>query len=239
LALAPAFRTSHSLPCAGTLLNMLPIWLLPPDASMRASCRQHVGCSADLATHCRPATLTTSCGVACQHDAQLPHYLPTYLLCDLSARCSTTTLPTYLLCDLSARCSTATLTTYLPTYPPTDRPTDRPVSTTLSRPTDPAAAPGRFNERLVLSLAGCPNCLLMDDELNLLPTSSLVASIEPVPLDSDGLPLDDPSRASAAELKDLAASLADTQVGGWPGPDFAPWATWMCCVDWSRGSVGC
>ncbi len=30
---------------------------------------------------------------------------------------------------------------------------------------------GRFNERLVLSLASCANCILMDDELNILPTS--------------------------------------------------------------------
>ena len=35
----------------------------------------------------------------------------------------------------------------------------------------PAVQP-RFNERLVLSLASNPNCLLMDDELNVLPTSS-------------------------------------------------------------------
>lgn len=33
---------------------------------------------------------------------------------------------------------------------------------------------GRFNERLVLSLASCPHCLLMDDELNVLPTSTLI-----------------------------------------------------------------
>jgi hypothetical protein len=33
---------------------------------------------------------------------------------------------------------------------------------------------GRFNERLVLSLATNPACLLMDDELNVLPTSSHV-----------------------------------------------------------------
>jgi N-acetyltransferase 10 len=32
---------------------------------------------------------------------------------------------------------------------------------------------GRFNERLVLSLASNPACLLLDDELNVLPTSSL------------------------------------------------------------------
>jgi N-acetyltransferase 10 len=29
----------------------------------------------------------------------------------------------------------------------------------------------RFNERMVLSLASCPNCIMMDDELNVLPTS--------------------------------------------------------------------
>ena len=39
---------------------------------------------------------------------------------------------------------------------------------------------GRFNERLVLSLASCPHCLMMDDELNVLPTSSLIKYIEPV-----------------------------------------------------------
>jgi N-acetyltransferase 10 len=33
---------------------------------------------------------------------------------------------------------------------------------------------GRFNERMVLSLASCPTCLMMDDELNVLPTSSLI-----------------------------------------------------------------
>lgn len=40
---------------------------------------------------------------------------------------------------------------------------------------------GRFNERLVLSLASCPHCLLMDDELNVLPTSSLIRHIAPLP----------------------------------------------------------
>lgn len=33
---------------------------------------------------------------------------------------------------------------------------------------------GRFNERLVLSLACNPNCIMMDDELNILPSSTLV-----------------------------------------------------------------
>jgi hypothetical protein len=37
-----------------------------------------------------------------------------------------------------------------------------------------APAAGRFNERLVLSLASNPHCLIMDDELNVLPTSTLI-----------------------------------------------------------------
>ncbi len=45
---------------------------------------------------------------------------------------------------------------------------------------------GRFNERLVLSLASNPACILMDDELNILPTSSHVANIKPLPRDDNG-----------------------------------------------------
>eukprot|EP00877_Chromochloris_zofingiensis_P001222 jgi/Chrzof1/110/Cz01g03250.t1 len=73
---------------------------------------------------------------------------------------------------------------------------------------------GRFNERMVLSLASCPNCLLMDDELNILPTSSLIRFIEPVPLNADGTPENDPSAVSRAELSELIDSLSDTQPAG-------------------------
>lgn len=51
---------------------------------------------------------------------------------------------------------------------------------------------GRFNERLVLSLASNPHCLLMDDELNVLPTSTLIRHITPLPtgeLQTDSLVL--------------------------------------------------
>ena len=37
-----------------------------------------------------------------------------------------------------------------------------------------------FNERLILSLANCKNCLFMDDELNILNISSLAKDIAPV-----------------------------------------------------------
>lgn len=72
---------------------------------------------------------------------------------------------------------------------------------------------GRFNERMVLSLASNPSCLLVDDELNILPTSSHVRNIEPLPADGDG-----PSQVNGTDtdLKGLSDSLADTLV-----PSFA------------------
>jgi N-acetyltransferase 10 len=73
----------------------------------------------------------------------------------------------------------------------------------------------RFNERLVLSLASCPTCLLVDDELNVLPTSSLARSI--VPLDPESAragELDAPAAAARRELEALSASLADAQPAG-------------------------
>lgn len=72
---------------------------------------------------------------------------------------------------------------------------------------------GRFNERLVLSLATNPACLLMDDELNILPTSNHVRDIRPLPRDEEGkIVLSGPAVQAAAELADLVASLADTQA---------------------------
>jgi N-acetyltransferase 10 len=73
---------------------------------------------------------------------------------------------------------------------------------------------GRFNERLVLSLADCPACILMDDEMNILPTSTHVRSITPVELTQDGEPVDMPGRTAAAELKALVTTLEDTQPAG-------------------------
>lgn len=50
-------------------------------------------------------------------------------------------------------------------------------------------AAGRFNERFLLSIASCKSCVVMDDELNILPVSSHINSITPVPAieDSEGL----------------------------------------------------
>ncbi len=40
---------------------------------------------------------------------------------------------------------------------------------------------GRFNERFILSLASCKACVVMDDELNILPISTSIRSITPLP----------------------------------------------------------
>ena len=39
---------------------------------------------------------------------------------------------------------------------------------------------GRFNERFILSLGSCKTCLVVDDELNVLPLSSKNRHIEPI-----------------------------------------------------------
>ncbi|KAK9516513.1 hypothetical protein VZT92_024437 [Zoarces viviparus] len=69
---------------------------------------------------------------------------------------------------------------------------------------------GRFNERFILSLASCKNCVVIDDQLNVLPISSHMAKIKPVPpkTQEDGL------SPGEQELKDLKESLKDTQPVG-------------------------
>lgn len=63
----------------------------------------------------------------------------------------------------------------------------------------------RFNERFLLSLASCKACVVMDDELNILPISSHMRSIKPVPVtdDSEGL------SETQQDLKNLKEQLND------------------------------
>jgi N-acetyltransferase 10 len=69
----------------------------------------------------------------------------------------------------------------------------------------------RFNERFLLSLGSCKNCLVLDDELNILPLSSHARHIVPVHHDEgEG----EGEGGAAAELKEIKASLADTQPVG-------------------------
>ncbi|XP_058858969.1 RNA cytidine acetyltransferase [Acipenser ruthenus] len=69
---------------------------------------------------------------------------------------------------------------------------------------------GRFNERFILSLASCKNCVAIDDQLNILPISSHIANIKPVPPKSQ----EDSLTPREVELKELKESLQDTQPVG-------------------------
>jgi N-acetyltransferase 10 len=68
----------------------------------------------------------------------------------------------------------------------------------------------RFNERFILSIASCKKCVVVDDKLNILPISSHVADITPVPKTDSSTP----SSPEDLELSQLRESLADTQPVG-------------------------
>ena len=69
---------------------------------------------------------------------------------------------------------------------------------------------GRLPPSFILSLASCRHSLVMDDQLNLLPLSSHVLQLEPVPKRSAA----DPPTASERQLTELRESLQDTQPVG-------------------------
>ncbi|XP_028917575.1 RNA cytidine acetyltransferase [Ornithorhynchus anatinus] len=69
---------------------------------------------------------------------------------------------------------------------------------------------GRFNERFILSLASCKNCIVIDDQLNILPISSHIANIKALPPQTP----DDNLTPSQMELRELKESLQDTQPVG-------------------------
>ena len=66
----------------------------------------------------------------------------------------------------------------------------------------------RFNERFILSLGSCESCLVVDDELNVLPISGGKNVQQLPPPDNE---IDTPSKK---ELKQIKESLADTQPVG-------------------------
>ncbi|KAK5088438.1 N-acetyltransferase 10 [Lithohypha guttulata] len=68
----------------------------------------------------------------------------------------------------------------------------------------------RFNERFILSLGSCESCLVIDDELNVLPISGGKTVQQLPPLSNNDKELD-PKRA---ELKEVKESLADQRPVG-------------------------
>ncbi|KAJ0392222.1 hypothetical protein P43SY_011549 [Pythium insidiosum] len=68
----------------------------------------------------------------------------------------------------------------------------------------------RFNERFILSLASCERCMVLDDELNVLPLSKHTRKIEPLPPTQTENELSKDKR----ELLELKESLRETQPVG-------------------------
>ncbi|KAL2917077.1 N-acetyltransferase 10 [Polyrhizophydium stewartii] len=66
----------------------------------------------------------------------------------------------------------------------------------------------RFNERFILSLGGCETCLVLDDELNVLPLSA-GKDVKPMPRAEEKI-----LTPAETELADLKESLKDTQPVG-------------------------
>eukprot|EP01132_Coremiostelium_polycephalum_P003792 gene3792-4718_t len=64
----------------------------------------------------------------------------------------------------------------------------------------------RFNERFLLSLGKCEQCLVMDDQLNILPLSSSSRTIEP-----KAAQLETPEQA---ELREFKKTVKDTEIAG-------------------------
>ncbi|CAL1380077.1 unnamed protein product [Linum trigynum] len=63
----------------------------------------------------------------------------------------------------------------------------------------------RFNERFLLSISSCKACVVMDDELNILPISSHIRAITPAPAKEDSEGLSEAER----DLKNLKDELHD------------------------------
>ena len=67
----------------------------------------------------------------------------------------------------------------------------------------------RFNERFTLSLISCKSCLVIDDELNVLPLSSHARNLVPITIEAGKL-----LSKNQIELKELKESLVDHQPMG-------------------------
>uniref|UniRef100_A0A6T6YLF8 RNA cytidine acetyltransferase n=1 Tax=Amorphochlora amoebiformis TaxID=1561963 RepID=A0A6T6YLF8_9EUKA len=65
----------------------------------------------------------------------------------------------------------------------------------------------RFNERFLLSLSTCNSCLVVDDELNILPISSHIRNIKKLPNEIE-------ESENAQELKEVQAEMIETQPAG-------------------------
>lgn len=103
---------------------------------------------------------------------------------------------------LSSACSKSFIVSYYARYTYTDSNFTQDVHARY-RTSAHDAVVARFNERFILSLGSCADCLVLDDELNVLPISR---GKDIVPLESKGKTSSEKDPA----LTELKASLADT-----------------------------
>lgn len=74
-------------------------------------------------------------------------------------------------------------------------------------------AVARFNERFLLSLTGCDSCLVVDDQLNVLPVSSHAKDIRPINNETvDGLRT--PEQIELEKLKQQLSAIASNTANG-------------------------
>mmetsp|Transcript_28071 Transcript_28071/g.45007 ORF Transcript_28071/g.45007 Transcript_28071/m.45007 type:complete len:1100 (+) Transcript_28071:465-3764(+) len=73
----------------------------------------------------------------------------------------------------------------------------------------------RFNERFMLSLGKCETCVVVDDELNILPISKSIRDIKPLEMiedeNEDGIEVWNEAKKNQKKLAELKESLAGTQ----------------------------
>lgn len=77
----------------------------------------------------------------------------------------------------------------------------------------------RFNERFLLSLIACQSCLVVDDELNILPVNKHAKAIVPIQTprsndDDEAITVEPILSEAAKELAELKTSLAETDIIG-------------------------
>jgi len=72
----------------------------------------------------------------------------------------------------------------------------------------------RFNERFILSLKECAACLVVDDELNILPLSAHAKNLKPIEARDPADTLEPIKTAKEVELEELKTTMAETQPIG-------------------------
>jgi len=83
---------------------------------------------------------------------------------------------------------------------------------------------GRFNERFLLSLANCPTCLVLDDELNVLPLSRHAKNIVPIVVPGGAAEENEAPSSKRSKSASTGFAMADEMLAA-AGVTFGPSVT--------------